>query len=154
MIDGTYIIYDVHSASVSGHLVKILSKLALFSAILGIGLLIFSYIPRTWFPADSVVKSNIVFETANIDQWQPAFNPILPIESRLAIPAIGVETTIGEGMIDNLETVLRNGPWRIFNFGTPAERKYPTIITAHRYGYLAWSNLHRRLNSFYNSFTY
>lgn len=150
MVDGTYIIYDAHNASISGYLVKILSKLALFSAVLGIGLLIFSYFPRTRFSTASVVKSNIVSETADIDQWQPAFNPILPIESRLVIPAIGVETTIGEGMVDSLGTVLRQGSWRIFNFGTPAERKYPTIISAHRYGYLAWSNTFRRKNSFFN----
>lgn len=152
MIDGTYIIYEAYQASTftSSYLAKILSKLAIASATLGIGLFIYSYFPRTWFSTDSVVKSNIVFETANIDQWQPIFDPILPQDPKLIIPAIGVETNIGEGMADNLEIVLRQGPWRIFNFGTPAERQYPTIIVAHRYGYLAWSNTFRRKNSFFN----
>jgi hypothetical protein len=150
MIDGTYIIYEAHHASTSSYLAKILSKLAIASATLGIGLFVFSYLPRTWFSKDSVVKSNIVSETANIDQWQPVFDPILPQDPKLIIPAIGVETNIGEGMADSLETVLRQGPWRIFNFGTPAQRQYPTIIAAHRYGYLAWSNTFRRKNSFFN----
>lgn len=150
MVDGTYIIYNAHQVSTSNYLAKILSRLAIASATIGIGLFVFSYFPRTWFSKDSVVKGDIVLATANIDEWQPAFDPKLPRESKLVIPAIGVETNIREGGVDNLETVLKQGPWRIFNFGTPAERQFPTIIAAHRYGYLAWSNTFRRKNSFFN----
>ena len=36
------------------------------------------------------------------------------------------------------------------DFGTPLDRTKPVILAAHRFGYLAWTNLYRRKNSFYN----
>ncbi len=144
-------------------LAKILSKAALVSVILGIGLLAYSYAPSVWFWATKnisgtfaqllskpVVKSGAAFESATVEDWQPSYDPKLSTDSRLIIPSIGVDTLVQEGTADNLETVLKKGPWRVSDFGTPADRNYPTIIAAHRYGYLAWSNAFRRKNSFYN----
>jgi sortase (surface protein transpeptidase) len=144
-------------------LAKILSKAALVSAIIGVCLLAASYAPSVWFWANNsfssqlsqllgepVVKSDSAFEVTGQSDWQPAYDPKLPAESRLIIPSIGVDTPVQEGTADNLETVLKKGPWRVSDFGTPADRKYPTILAAHRYGYLAWSNAFRRKNSFFN----
>lgn len=173
MKDGEIVIYHTYSSvtpkplpkkqEVDGRLAKILAKAALVSAILGIILLVISYAPSVWFwanknisdqiskiLAEPVVKSGSAFETAKTEDWQPSFDPKLPTESRLVITSIGVDTPIQEGVADNLNAILKKGPWRVSDFGTPADRSYPTILAAHRYGYLAWSNTFRRKNSFYN----
>ena len=36
------------------------------------------------------------------------------------------------------------------DFGDPYNREKPTILAAHRFGYLAWSVKYRLANSFYN----
>ena len=173
MKDGEIVIYHTYSSvtpeplpkkqEVDNRLAKILAKAALVSAILGIILLLISYAPSVWFWATKniseqvtqllakpVVRSGSAFETAKKDDWQPSFDPKLPTESRLVIASIGVDTPIQEATADNLDAVLKKGPWRVSDFGTPADRSYPTILAAHRYGYLAWSNAFRRKNSFYN----
>ncbi|HET7099008.1 MAG TPA: sortase [Patescibacteria group bacterium] len=85
-----------------------------------------------------------------VDDYMPSFDPTLPKTSRLVIPSIGVKTTIAEATLDNYEDALRLGVWRVSDFGSPAARTMPTIMAAHRFGYLAWTNSYRRLNSFYN----
>lgn len=87
---------------------------------------------------------------SQVEVYQPVFNPTLPAQNRLTIAAIGVETTIGENTLGNVEESLRAGTWRVPDFGTPFARKKPTILVAHRFGYLAWSNQYRRENSFFN----
>ncbi len=82
--------------------------------------------------------------------YQPRLDSSLPSESRLKIPSIGVNTAIVEATYDNYNEALKKGPWRVSDFGTPADRERPTILAAHRFGYLAWSNLFRRKSSFYN----
>jgi sortase (surface protein transpeptidase) len=82
--------------------------------------------------------------------YQPRVDPSLPVQSKLKIPSIGVNATLQEATYDNYESALKKGPWRVSDFGTPADREQPTIIAAHRFGYLAWSNLFRRKSSFYN----
>lgn len=173
MKDGEFVIYHTYSQvpqkplpkkqEADGSLAKLLSKAALVSAILGIILLLFSYAPSVWFWANKnlsdqlskllakpVIETGSAFEVAKPDDWQPSFDPKLPLESRIVIPAIGVDTAIQEATADNLDAVLKKGPWRVSDFGTPADRSYPTILAAHRFGYLAWSNAFRRKNSFYN----
>lgn len=94
--------------------------------------------------------SQPIAQTTQVVQYQPRFDPTLPFDAHLKIPAIGVDTTLVEATYTNYEDALRKGVWRVSDFGTPENRNTPTILAAHRYGYLAWSNLFRRQNSFFN----
>lgn len=80
--------------------------------------------------------------------YQPPFDPTLPVENRILITKIGVDTKIGEG--NDWEEVLKDGVWRVPEFGTPESRSRSIILAAHRFGYLRWSNEYRRKNSFFN----
>lgn len=80
----------------------------------------------------------------------PAFDRTLPKNNRLIIPSIGVDTDIGESTYDNYESALKNGVWRVSDFGQPDKIGAPVILAAHRFGYLAWTNSYRHYNSFYN----
>lgn len=178
MQEGEFIIFHTYSASAESSknlpedtkgrkgenlLAKMLSTTALIAGLMGIVLLLISYGPSVWFWArnglgaeasqvleEPVTTSGRAFETANVSDWQPSFDPKLTLESRIKIPAIGVDTQIQEATADNIEAALKKGVWRVADFGTPADRKYPTILAAHRFGYLAWTNTFRRENSFYN----
>jgi len=78
----------------------------------------------------------------------PAFNPSLPLENGLIIDSIGVRGEIHPG--ENWQEILQQGIWQVPNFGTPEQDQTPTILAAHRWGYLSWTNTFRHLNSFYN----
>lgn len=78
----------------------------------------------------------------------PEVDPKLPEENGLLIDSIGVRGEIHEG--DNWEELLKEGIWRVPNFGNPEESNQPIILAAHRWGYLDWSSSFRKLNSFYN----
>jgi sortase (surface protein transpeptidase) len=78
----------------------------------------------------------------------PPFDASLPAENRLMIEKIGVNTKIGEG--EDWDQILKNGVWRVPNFGIPVLSGRPMILAAHRFGYLAWTNSFRRANSFFN----
>lgn len=82
--------------------------------------------------------------------YQPPFDPNLPQINSLKIDKIGVDTAIIEESTETHEEALRQGVWRVPDLGNPFEREKPTILAAHRFGYLAWSNQYRRQNSFYN----
>lgn len=82
--------------------------------------------------------------------YQPAYDAQLPIEDRVMIPSIGVDSQIKEASVGNYEDALRDGVWRVTDFGTPFSRNRPTILVAHRYGYLKWTNIFRKKSSFYN----
>lgn len=82
--------------------------------------------------------------------YQPAFDSKLPMGTYLEIPKIKVKTTILEATYEDHEQALKKGVWRVGDFGTPDKREKPTILVAHRFGYLAWSNQYRRENSFFN----
>ncbi len=77
----------------------------------------------------------------------PPLDPDLSNKPMLIIDKIGVNGELHEG--EDWEAVLKQGIWRVPNFGTPESGK-PIILAAHRWGYLSWSNTFRRLNSFYN----
>jgi sortase (surface protein transpeptidase) len=144
----------------------LLSRLATSFAVVGLVLLIISYGPSAFFWAQSRItglssESNFELtqtEVENLSEptqaqrstYQPPFNPRLPKTNRLTISAIGVQTEILEASYDNYEAVLRKGVWRVADFGEPATNTAPTILAAHRFGYLEWSNAYRRQNSFYN----
>ncbi len=178
MQEGEFIIFHTYSASAETpkplpeeknrqkgerRLAKMLSGAAVTASLLGVALLLVSYAPSVWFWAKNGIGSKVsqileqpvatsgrAFETANVGDWQPSFDPKLPLESRIKITALGVDTQIQEATADSIEEALKKGVWRISDFGTPADRKYPTILAAHRFGYLVWTNTFRRKNSFYN----
>lgn len=148
------IIYHAYSQpTASSFFSRLLLRVSKILAVSGALVLGFSFLPSIWHMAtrDSeavdipVVNTNIVEEA-----YQPRFNPQLPSENRLIIPFIGVDTQIQEATSDNYEEALRKGVWRVSDFGTPFSRQRTTILTAHKFGYLKWSNLFRRKNSFYS----
>ncbi len=152
--------YDIYNAKKSPVFLIKASKLM---AILGIIFLLISFLPSVWYNivsggaqkisqllAKPQIKDNAVKHQEKKIDYQPQIDNSLSFESKLKIPSIKVDTRIHEAVLDNYESALKLGVWRVSDFGSPYDRSKPTILAAHRYGYLAWSNLYRRLNSFYN----
>jgi sortase (surface protein transpeptidase) len=119
-------------------------------------------VPMVWYsikqstPSDlaqildkSVVDSGQITYRA-IDYWQPEVDMTLPLGGWINIPSIKVNTKIYEEPSERYEEALKKGVWRVPELGTPMRRTIPTILVAHRFGYLKWSNTYRRDNSFYN----
>lgn len=143
---------------------NILQKAAKYTAAAGAVFMFISFAPSVWYSMQggSSFVSKLIAETAqkankeenvlpSVDpKYQPRYNASLPKENMLIIPSLGIETKIGEATYENYEDALRDGVWRAPDFSTPYERKNPTILAAHRYGYLAWSNNFRKKSSFYN----
>jgi sortase (surface protein transpeptidase) len=135
---------------------RFLLKLSIIVAAVGIIALAVNYAPLIFAWAQNINISKT--EAQNITQaqassrsgYQPPFDPRLPKDNRLIIPSIGVNTDVQEATYDNYESALKTGVWRVSDFGDPGDNSMPTILAAHRYGYLAWTNLYRRQNSFYN----
>lgn len=152
--------YDIYNAKKSpGFLIKA----AKLTAILGIIFLLISFLPAVWYNivsggaqkiSQALVKPQIKNDTLKFQEkkinYQPQIDNSLSFESKLKIPSIRVDTKLHEAVLDNYESALKLGVWRVSDFGTPYDRSKPTILAAHRYGYLAWSNYYRRINSFYN----
>ena len=84
------------------------------------------------------------------ETYQPRFDSTLPRGTYIKISSIGVDGQIFEGIYENIEKTLKKGIWRVPDFDTPFNRKSPTILAAHRFGYLVWTNKFRRENSFFN----
>lgn len=145
---------------------KVFADSAKYLAIAGVLVLLVSYAPAVWYavrtgngsliesilkrPGDNFGELMVASGDIQKPEYQPAFNSKLPTETRITIPSIGVETTLQEASLENYEDALRKGVWRVPDFGTPYDRQKPTILSAHRFGYLAWSNIYRRKNSFFN----
>lgn len=167
------IIYHAYNSSfplpISGNgentiVVQRISKLAKLFAVIGISLLIISFAPSFWYFVTTKGKDNVselLYQTANaqptggvqdvVDElYQPRFDATLPKITSLKISTIGIDTEIYEATRENFEEALKKGVWRASDSGTPFNRKKPTILAAHRFGYLAWSNIFRRKHSFYN----
>ncbi|MBL7036688.1 sortase [Candidatus Microgenomates bacterium] len=133
-------------------------------AILGAIFVVLSFAPSVWYSMGASVddfskailqtvkgKEGVVEEPiVKLPDWQPGIDPKLPRATTLVIPSIKIATQVNEATFQNYEEALKKGVWRVPDFGTPADRTKPTIMAAHRFGYLAWSNTFRRLNSFYN----
>ncbi len=144
-------------------LARKITKVAKILAMIGASLIVGSYGPSVWYFVESgghnavsaflaKTAKSTTLESKNIASpvaYEPQFDPSLPLGSRLKIPSIGVDTPLQEATYDNYEEALKKGVWRVSDFGAPGEAK-PIILAAHRYGYLAWSNLYRRQNSFFN----
>lgn len=132
-------------------------------AVLGISLILISFFPSVWYlirSGGTQVISSLIQMTAKeavspekpkeIDTYQPKLDLSLPLDNRLKIPSVKIDTVIHEAVLTNYEAALKKGVWRVADFGTPVTREEPTILAAHRYGYLAWSVSYRLKNSFYN----
>jgi len=143
---------------------KFLFRAAKVKAAIGVVLLLISFAPSIWntvkthgvevvskILAKSVVNDfdELTSTVSNIG-YQPRFDASLPLENRIRIPSIGVDTGIQESTAEYYEEALKKGVWRVSDFGTPYTRSKPTIMAAHRFGYLAWTNIFRRENSFFN----
>lgn len=143
---------------------KRLLTLSKIFAILGVVFLVLSFAPSVWYSLGASVDdfSKAILQTVagggdiveepvvKLLDWQPGIDPKLPRATTLVIPSIKVATDVQEATFQNYEEALKKGVWRVPDFGTPYDRSKPTIMAAHRFGYLAWSNSFRRLNSFYN----
>lgn len=153
---------------------KVLGKAAKILAVAGALLLTVSFTPSLWYWANGSAQgaiSELLYETAAnqpstinnkqslasqgpgqqlAEAYQPRFDASLPAETTLKIASIGVDTQIYEATRENFEEALKKGVWRASDAGTPFNRTEPTILAAHRFGYLAWNNLFRRESSFYN----
>jgi len=146
-----------------------LSKISKYLALLGVILLLIAYIPSILYsivpqkidvskvilatiknPNKSEMGKMVESEVKEKSIYQPPLNRSLTLENMVNIPSIGIKTKINEAPIENYEDALRIGVWRVPNFGTPYGRDKPTILAAHRYGYLKWSIPYRLENSFYN----
>lgn len=119
-------------------------------------------VPMVWYsikPSTTTAMARILnapvapqataYEKA-VDVWQPEKDETLPDGGYVSIPAIGVKTVIIEQPSEDYEEALKQGVWRVPEFGTPMKRSLPTILVAHRFGYLRWSNQYRREHSFFN----
>jgi sortase (surface protein transpeptidase) len=151
---------------------KLSSKLvwgAKVLSLVGIFFLIYSFLPSFWYTVKSGGKdlvSKAILQTAEVKtlsqttngavvmsknlDYQPILDSRLSLEPVIKISSIGLNGKINEATLDNYEAALKKGVWRVSDYGTPFDRTKPTILAAHRFGYLAWSNLYRRQNSFFN----
>lgn len=122
-------------------------------AIVGILLLLITWGPSVYLRLTNeagrytVSASNIPVSSSS---YQPAFDRTLPMENSVKVQSIGVDGGIYEASNEDHESALSQGIWRVSNYGTPYDRSQPTILVAHRFGYLSWTNIFRRHNSFYN----
>lgn len=151
-----------------GFFTKSTRKLGIALGVVGLLLLLVSYAPTIAFEISSILNGASVSEVFKRPfigfgqvlgsqesgeaqpEYQPPLDKSLPLEPTIKIPSIKVDSRINEASLDNYEEALKQGVWRVTDFGTPYTRSKPTILVAHRYGYLAWSNLFRRKSSFYN----
>lgn len=114
--------------------------------------------PNTSFALENILRRPVTsFEAVLAETepdlvkiYQPPRDETLPDGNWLIIDSIGIKTQIIEEPVENYEAAFRQGVWRVPDFGTPEARKLPSILVAHRFGYLAWTNQFRRENSFFN----
>jgi sortase (surface protein transpeptidase) len=127
----------------------------LLSTILSYPVFVFAW--NVTFPNTAEKLSAVLSKPVEMPQQEvqgtfyiPAKNPSLTTVPTIRIPKIGIETEILEESLENYEFALQKGVWRVPNFGTPLEHSAPTILVAHRFGYLAWNQDYRMQNSFFN----
>ncbi len=122
--------------------------------VFGVFLIILFLAPVIWtkvHPVKSLeVDTTLMTATARDISYQPEVDLTLPIGNVIKIPSIGVNSQIFEGANGDYEQELRQGVWRVNDFGTSFNRVQPMILVAHRFGYFGWSNAFRHTNSFYN----
>lgn len=156
---------DMRSLSQAGHmhrLSKKLTKAAKILAVVGVFILVVAYAPSVWYLITGGSGSNTevlgristseMGELAGVKKdevkYQPKIDTSLPNENRIVIASAGIDTQINEATLDTYEEALKKGVWRVADFGDPYTREKPTIMAAHRFGYLKWSMPYRLKNSF------
>jgi sortase (surface protein transpeptidase) len=127
-------------------------------AVTGLLLLLIAFLPTAWYEITGF--NELRTNAADVDfsqdikvknlAYQPPLDTTLSQQNVVAIPSIGVRSEILEASRENHETALMNGIWRVDDFGTPKDRNRPTILVAHRFGYVWWTNQFRHESSFYN----
>ncbi len=83
----------------------------------------------------------------------PPIKAELPIENRIYIPKIGVNSEIYTD--ENPDIALDKGPWIVPDYANPESRYLqesfrPILIASHRFGYSSWSQEQRNSISFFN----
>lgn len=144
----------IKGKSIKNRIFLNLSKLSIFAGVL---FLLVSYGPSIWFRVsgrEATENTIIDHSTEGVElkkqsNYQPAFDKSLPIENSIRIPSLSIEAEIQESPKEHYEEALKKGVWRVNYFGTPYSRELPTILAAHRYGYLKWSTYFRLHSSFY-----
>lgn len=103
------------------------------------------------YEANQSIKDSTITDIDESTKYTlPQKDPLLPTQSQVTIPKIKVETKILEESLENYELALKQGVWRVPNFGDPLTREKPIILVAHRFGYLNWDQAYREKNSFFN----
>jgi len=134
-------------------------KVAVVCASIGLIFLSVSYGPSLFYALKGSTRiSTLLRGTASAQNlsaerrysYQPVFDNSLPTVNSISIPSVGIKTEIEEAVNENYEDALKNGVWRVNDFGTPYSRETPTILAAHRFGYLNWSLDFRLHHAFYN----
>ncbi|MEO8581648.1 MAG: sortase [Patescibacteria group bacterium] len=145
-------------------MLEILSKLSLAGMVVSLAILLYIFFPDLVYavipmktePIQTAVDQSALggkFTDGNLYSKTslPEKNEYLPEGNWLVIPKIDVITNINESAIETHESALKKGVWRVPDFADPTQqKKFPTILVAHRYGYIAWSDQFRRQNSFYH----
>ncbi len=136
-----------------------IQKAALVLAGIGISFLVISYGPSLYYylrgstNISTLLRGTISAHDLPAERkysYQPVFDKDLPTTNSISIPSAHIKTEIEESVNENYEEALKNGVWRVNDFGTPYNREAPTIMAAHRFGYLNWSLDFRLHHSFYN----
>lgn len=138
---------------------------SLLSFIIGFVLVSYPIFALGWnvmFPKTSAQLAQILSKPVGTSETQtiepepepaiqlPEQDLSLPVDATIRIPKIGVATIIYEEPLEQYETALKKGVWRVPDFGIPVDNGPPIILVAHRFGYLSWSQNYRETNSFFN----
>ncbi len=142
---------------------RLCAQFLLISIIVATVLIIGSIvIPEVWSRLTTDTQQDEVFALAPESvaaEPAPSATPVpapvrvqdrsLPIETRIRIPLIGVDTQAQA--LTNSDEALEQGAWMVPDFGRPGDTTQPTIIAAHRYGWKWWwkTDFGKR-NSFYS----
>lgn len=132
-----------------------LSKTSKILAVVGIGIILFTYTPTVFasfsnFGLSRTEVQKLIVPQTTKENYIPPYDSQLSDTNMLVIPSIGVKTPLQEATYDNYDAALAKGVWRVSDFGSPADQSKPTILAAHRFGYISWTDIFRRQNSFFN----
>jgi sortase (surface protein transpeptidase) len=145
---------DISPRPVKTSISAIFLGLSKASALIGIALILFFYAPGVLAWGQSLIggapASSKTFNNVQRPVFEPPLDLTLPTANWISVPSIGVNTEIQEASVNDYESALKKGVWRVTDFGTPDLSDGPIILAAHRFGYLDWTDLYRHENSFYN----